>query len=314
MQRDALKIFSGHAHPALAEGIARNLGQPLGDIRISRFPDGEIAVKIVDNIRGKDVFIVQPTCHPPNENLMELLVVIDAMRRASAARITAVMPYFGYGRQDRKDQPRVPITAKLVANLLTAAGAHRLLAMDFHAQQIQGFFDIPVDHLYAAPVLVKYLREQRFADLVVVSPDPGGMKMAYAYSRMLNSQLAIVAKQRKSPNEVEAYQIVGDVAGRTAVLVDDLVTTGGTLAAAAQLLRKGGALDIYAAVTHAVFVPQAYTRLAEAGIKEIVVTDSVPLRQQDPRVNIRTLTVADLLGEAIRRIHDDQSVSSLFHI
>ena len=309
-----MKIFTGSAHPELAAKIAESLGVPLGDIRIARFPDGEISVKIVENIRGADVYIIQPTCNPPNESIMELLIVIDAFRRASAARITAVMPFYGYGRQDRKDQPRVPITAKLVANLLTAAGAARILSMDFHAQQIQGFFDIPVDHLYAAPVLVKYLREKNIANLVVVSPDPGGMKMAYAYSRMLNSGLAIVAKQRTSPTEVESYNVVGDVAGKTAILVDDLVTTGGTLCAAARLLKNGGCQDIYAAVSHAVFVPQSRDRLKDAPIKEFIVTDSVPLRNAPDAFPIRVLTVADLLAEAIRRIHNNQSVSSLFHI
>lgn len=309
-----MKIFTGSANPWLAEGIVNSLGVPLGEIQIARFPDGEISVKILDNIRGKDVFIIQPTCSPANENIMELLVVIDAMRRASAARITAVMPFYGYGRQDRKDQPRVPITAKLVANLLTAAGANRLLAMDLHAQQIQGFFDIPVDHLYASPVMVKYLRTKNLNNLVVVSPDPGGIKMAYAYSHMLEAGLAIVAKQRTSPSEVEAFNLVGDVKGKTAVIVDDMVTTGGTLRAAASLLRRHGANEVYAAVTHPVFVPSAFERLDGSAINEFVVTDSVPLRQKTDKIKITVLTVAELLAEAIRRIHSNQSVSSLFQI
>ncbi|MBI3985722.1 MAG: ribose-phosphate pyrophosphokinase [Lentisphaerae bacterium] len=308
-----MKIFTGSANRPLAEGIAERLEIPLGDIQITRFPDGEIAVKIVENIRGEDVFIIQPTCAPTNENLMELLIVIDAMRRASAARITAVMPFYGYGRQDRKDQPRVPITAKLVANLLVAAGVSRVLAMDFHAQQIQGFFDIPVDHLFASPVIVRHLREQKLGDLVVVSPDPGGMKMAYAYSRMLNAGLAIVAKQRKSPREVESYQVVGDVQGKTALIVDDLITTGGTLCGAARLLKQHGVGDIHAAITHAVFVQEAFDRLSKAPIKEIVVTDSIPLHNPD-RLPITVLSVAELLAEAIQRIHSNQSVSSLFRI
>ena len=231
-----MKLFSGNSNPALATAIAQCLDVPLGEIYLSRFPDGETAVQILENIRGKDVFIIQSTCSPPNENIMELLIIIDAMRRASASRITAVIPYYGYARQDRKDQPRVPISAKLVANLLVAAGASRLLAMDLHAQQIQGFFDIPVDHLYAAPVFVNYLRQKNLQNVVAVAPDPGGMKMAYAYTRMLNSQLAIVAKQRRSPREVKSHGVVGDVQGRTAVMLDDLITTGGTLCAAAGLL------------------------------------------------------------------------------
>jgi len=307
-----LKIFSGSANPELAKGIAEVVGMPLGEIAISHFPDGELGVKILDNIRGKDVFIIQPTCYPPNENVMELLIVIDAMRRASAARITAVMPFYGYARQDRKDQPRVPITAKLIANLLVAAGANRLLAMDFHSQQVQGFFDIPVDHLYAAPVIVKYLREKKFANTVVVSPDPGGMKMAYNYSRLLNSNLAIVAKQRLGPTEVESYNLVGDVAGKTAIMVDDLISTGGTLCAAARLLKKAEVKEIYAAVSHAVFAPSACEKLKQAPIKEFIVTDSVPLRISPGTLPIHVLSVAGLLADAITRIHNNQSVSSLF--
>jgi ribose-phosphate pyrophosphokinase len=307
-----LKIFSGSANPNLAKGIADIVGMPLGEMAITHFPDGELGVKILDNIRGKDVFIIQPTCYPPNENVMELLIVIDAMRRASAARITAVMPFYGYARQDRKDQPRVPITAKLIANLLVAAGANRLLAMDFHSQQVQGFFDIPVDHLYATPVIVKYLRERNFSDPVVVSPDPGGMKMAYNYSRLLNSNLAIVAKQRVGPTEVESYNLVGDVAGKTAILVDDLISTGGTLCAAARLLQKREVKEIYAAVSHAVFVPVASERLKKAPIKEFIVTDSVPLRISPETLPIRVLSIAGLLADAITRIHNNQSVSSLF--
>jgi ribose-phosphate pyrophosphokinase len=307
-----MKIFSGSANPELAKGIARIVGMPLGAIEISHFPDGEVAVKILDNIRGRDVFIIQPTCYPPNENVMELLIVIDAMRRASAARITAVVPFYGYARQDRKDQPRVPITAKLIANLLVAAGANRLLAMDFHSQQLQGFFDIPVDHLYAAPVIVKYLREQKHADIVVVSPDPGGMKMAYSYSRLLKSSIAIVAKQRVGPSEVESYAVIGDVAGKTAIIVDDLISTGGTLCAAAKLLKKEKVNDIYASVSHAVFTPAAAEKLKQAPIKEFVVTDSVPLRIPPNTLPIKILSVAELLAEAIVRIHNNQSVSSLF--
>lgn len=308
-----MRIFSGNAHRALAEEIAAYVEQPLGDVKITRFPDGEIGVKIVDNIRGQDVFIVQPTCNPPNENLMELLIMVDAARRASAARITAVMPFYGYARQDRKDQPRVPITAKLVANLLVAAGTNRLLAMDFHAQQVQGFFDIPVDHLFAAPVIVKHIRAKQIPDLVVVAPDPGGLKMAYAYSKMLGAGLAIVAKQRQSATEVEALNLVGDVAGRNALLVDDLCTTGGTLCAAANLLKARGTKRVFAAVTHAVLADQAIQRLKNSPIEFMVTTNSVPAKNWNG-FSVEALSVADLLGEAILRIHSNQSVTSLFNV
>ena len=309
-----MKIFTGNAHRALADNIAASLGIPLGEIQINRFPDGEISVKIMDNIRGMDVFIIQPICFPPNENLMELLIIIDAMRRASAARITAVIPYYGYARQDRKDRPRVPITAKLIANLLVAAGASRLLTMDLHAQQIQGFFDIPVDHLNAAPVIVKYLKDKKLENPVVVSPDPGGMKMAYSYSRMLSAELAIVAKQRKSANEVETFNVVGNVEGQTAILVDDLISTGGTLCSAAALLKRNGATRVLAAATHPVFVPEAFKRLSGAPIEEYVVTDSIPMNANKKGLPLTVLSVAELLGEAISRIHNNQSVSSLFKV
>ena len=308
-----MRIFSGQAHRVLAERIATYLGQMLGDVKIERFPDGEVSVKIVDSVRGQDVFIVQPTCFPPNENLMELLIMIDAARRASAARITAVLPYYGYARQDRKDQPRVPITAKLVANLLVAAGVNRILAMDFHAQQVVGFFDIPVDHLFAAPVIVKHLREMKIPDLVVVAPDPGGLKMAYAYSNKLEAGLAVVAKQRRSATEVEAMNIVGEVANCNCVLVDDLCTTGGTLYAAAELLKKRGAKRILAAVTHAVLTDEAILRLKKSPIETMVTTDSVPPKDWQG-FPVEVLSVAELLGEAILRIHNNQSVTSLFNI
>ncbi len=307
-------IFSGTAHPKLSQSISEFVGQRLGAIDISRFPDGEIFVRIVENIRGQDVFIIQPTSPPPNDNLMELLIIIDAAKRASANRITAVMPYFGYARQDRKDQPRVPITAKLVANLLTAAGADRILALDLHAQQIQGFFDIPVDHLYASPVVVNYLRQQKKDDdLVVVSPDPGGLKMAYAYATMLNAGLAIVAKNRVSAREVEAMNVVGEVEGQRCLLVDDMTTTAGTLCAAAALLKEQGAGDIYAAVTHAVLSEDAVERLAGSAIQELVTTDTIP-RKELQGFKITTLSVAQLLGEAIMRINNNQSVTSLFKV
>lgn len=309
-----MKIFTGNANPKLAQNIADSLGIPLGKAMVSRFPDGESAVKILENVRGRDVFIVQPTCYPPNETLMELLIMVDALRRASAARITAVMPFYGYARQDRKDQPRVPITAKLVANILVAAGTNRLLTMDLHAQQLQGFFDIPVDHLYASPVIAKYLIEKKLTKLVVVSPDTGGLKMAHAYSEMLGAGLAIVAKQRKGPSEVEAMTMVGDVHGCNCVLVDDLATTAGTLTSAARILRENGAENIYAAVSHAVLTDVGVERLKNSQIKELVVTDTVPLMANTNGFPVTVLSVAGLLGEAILRIHDNQSVSSLFKV
>ena len=307
-----MKIFSGSANPELAGKIAAGLGVRLGRARIERFPDGETWVKIEDHVRGNDVFVVQPTSPPPNENLMELLIMIDALRRASAARITAVIPFFGYARQDRKDQPRVPITAKLVANLLVAAGAQRILTLDLHAQQIQGFFDIPLDHLYASPVIVTYLQEKRLPQPVVVSPDTGGLKMAHAYAQMLQAELAIVAKQRKGPTEVEAFSLVGEVEGRTAILVDDLTTTAGTLCEAAAFVTRHGARAVYAAVTHAVLAPIGVERLKRSVISELVVTDSVPIRDT-AGLPLTVLSVAGLFGEAIRRIHENRSISDLLH-
>jgi len=306
-----MKIFCGNANPKLAQDIAGFLDTKLGEVEISRFADGEVFVRIKENIRGRDVFVIQSICQPPNEHLMELLIMIDAMRRASARRITAVLPFYGYARQDRKDQPRVPITAKLVANLLVASGANRLLTMDLHAQQIQGFFDIPVDHLYASPVIVRYLKEKNLPNPVIVSPDTGGVKGAYAYSQMLDCGLAIAAKQRKGPSEVEAWTLVGDVEGCTAIMVDDLTTTAGTLCSAAELVKKNGADDVYAAVSHATVTPLGIERLHKSCIRELVVTDTVPLQRSDD-FPITVLSVAELLGEAIVRIHKDQSVTSLF--
>jgi ribose-phosphate pyrophosphokinase len=308
-----VKIFSGSANPALAQKIADYLGVSLGSAQITRFQEGEIWVKIKEHVRGDDVFVVQPTCPPPNENLMELLIMIDALRRASAARITAVMPFYGYARQDRKDQPRVPITAKLVANLLVASGVNRVLTLDLHAQQIQGFFDIPLDHLYASPVIVKYLKEKQLQNPVVVSPDTGGLKMAHAYAQMLDAGLAIVAKERKGPTEVEAFSLVGDVKGKTAILVDDLTTTAGTLCAAASFVKRNGATKVYAAVTHAVLAPVGIERLKKSDISELVVTDSVPI-PDGSGLPLTVLSVAELFGEAIRRINEDKSISDLFHI
>ncbi|HIE11423.1 MAG TPA: ribose-phosphate pyrophosphokinase [Kiritimatiellae bacterium] len=309
-----MKIFAGNANRELAEKIAQKIGSRLGEVDIKRFPDGEIMVRYKENIRGRDVFIMQPTCPPPNENLMELLIMIDAARRASAKRITAVMPYFGYARQDRKDRPRVPITAKLVANLLSAAGVNRVLTMDLHAQQIQGFFDIPVDHLYALPVIVTHVRALQVENPVVVSPDPGGLKMAYQYSRALGAGLAIVAKQRVSPREVETYYLVGDVKGRTAIMVDDLTTTAGTLCAAAELMESHGAKEIYGAVSHCLIDEEAARRLQRSPIKSLITTDSVPQKDWGGGLSLTVLSVADLMGEAINRIHTNQSVTSLFRV
>jgi len=307
-----MKLFTGNSNLALSEKIAKYIGAPLGEIDITRFPDGEIFVKVKENIRGRDVFVVQSTCHSPNENLMELLIMIDAMKRASAERITAVIPYYGYARQDRKDQPRVPITAKLVANLLVAAGVSRLLTVDLHAQQIQGFFDIPVDHLYGFPVISKYLQAKKFKNLVVVAPDTGGVKAAYAYSQLMGSELAIVAKQRLGPSEVEAFTLVGKVDGCTAIMVDDLTTTAGTLCSAAALLQEHGASEVYAAVSHATITELGVERLKASAIKELVVTDTVPLNVDFGDYPVTVLTVAELLGEAILRIHEGRSVTTLF--
>ena len=309
-----LKILTGSAHRQLAQRICAFIGVELGDATVTSFPDGETFVKINENIRGRDVFIVQPTCPPTNQNLMELLIMVDAARRASALRITAVIPFFGYARQDRKDQPRVPITAKLVANLLTAAGVNRVLTMDLHAQQVAGFFDIPVDHLYAAPVILRYLKSRSLSnDLIVVSPDVGGLKMAQAYAQALNTGLAIVAKRRVSPTEIEAVSVIGDVEGKRVFLIDDLTETAGTLTSAARLLKENGAAEIFAGVSHAVLSDLAIERLKKSEIRELITTNSVPVRSGDG-FPITTLCIAELLGEGIKRIHDDESVTSLFKI
>jgi ribose-phosphate pyrophosphokinase len=306
-----VKIFSGTSNRPLAESIAKTCGMEVGKCTVSAFPDGETFVKIDENVRGEDVFLIQSTCPPTNHNLMEMFIMIDALRRASASRITAVLPFYGYARQDRKDQPRVPITAKLVANLLVTAGAHRILTMDLHAQQIQGFFDIPVDHLYAAPVIYEYLKKKDLKNFVVVSPDVGGLKMAYAYSQFLDTELAIVAKRRKSASEVESMGIIGDIDGRNILLVDDLTETAGTLTQAAALLTKNGAKQILACVSHALLNETGVQRLRKSNIDELITTDTV-LRPAIDGVNITTLSVAGLLGEAIKRIHSNSSVTSLF--
>ncbi len=308
-----MKVFSGSANRELALRICRYIGVPLGQATISSFPDGETYVRIEENIRGHDVFIIQPTCPPTNQHLMELLIMVDAARRASADRITAVIPFFGYARQDRKDQPRVPITAKLVANLLLASGVDRVLTMDLHAQQVQGFFDIPVDHLYSLPVLIKYLRQRLTRKTVVVSPDVGGLKMASAYAHALGANLAIVAKERRSATETEALYLIGEVEDRDVLLVDDLTETAGTLTSAAELVRERGALEIYASVSHAVLVDVAIPRLKKSKIEELVTTNSTPVRAVDG-FKTTVLCVSELLGEGMKRIHNDESVSSLFKI
>jgi len=306
-----VKIFSGTSNQPLAKAICDYIGTDLGKSTIKPFPDGETFVKIEENVRGEDVFIIQSSGPPTNHLLMELFIMIDALRRASAARITAVMPFYGYARQDRKDQPRVPITAKLVANLLVAAGANRVLTMDLHAQQIQGFFDIPVDHLYAAPVMYEYLKSKKIPNLVVVSPDVGGLKMAYAYSQVLNAGLAIVAKRRKSASEVESMAVIGEIKGQNVLLVDDLTETAGTLTEAAKLLKKEGAKRVMACVSHAILNKIGIERLRKSTIDELVTTDTV-LRPAISGVKITSLSVAGLLGEAIKRIHSNSSVTSLF--
>jgi ribose-phosphate pyrophosphokinase len=309
-----MKLFTGTAHPALANGIASYLKSHLADVSVTAFPDGETFVKINENIRGEDVYIIQPTCPPTNHNLMELMIMVDAAKRSSAGRINAVIPFFGYARQDRKDQPRVPITAKLVADLLSAAGVDRVVTMDLHAAQIQGFFNIPVDHLYGKPIVIRELRERFGEDcsnLTVVSPDVGGVKIARAYSDALGARLAIVAKHRVSATEVEAMQVIGDVEGRDVVLVDDMTETAGTLCAAAEILKAGGANGIFAAVTHAVIGELGHERIENSVIEEVITTDSTPV---NARGKVKPVSIAPILGEAIQRIHNGESVTSLFDL
>jgi len=309
-----MKLISGTAHRSLAENIAENLGTKLADVHVTAFPDGETFVKINENVRGADVYIIQPSCPPTNHNIMELLIMVDAARRASAGRINAVMPFFGYARQDRKDQPRVPITAKLIANLLTEAGVDRVITMDLHAPQIQGFFDIPVDHLYAKPALIGYLRDQGIGangNLTVVSPDVGGVKMARAYADALGADLAIVAKHRISATKVEAMNIIGEVQDRDVLLVDDMTETAGTLCAAAEILKRNGARRIYAGVSHAVLGDLGRQRIKDSAIESVITTDSVPMANGEKVLNVG---IGPLLAEAIRRINGGQSVTSLFEV
>ena len=309
---DKLVVFSGNAHRRLAKNICRYLDVKLGKALVGHFSDGEVRVKIGENVRGKDVFIVQPTCPPVNENIVELLVMLDALRRASPRRITAVIPYFGYARQDRKDQPRVPITAKLVANILTVAGANRVLTLDLHAGQLQGFFDIPLDHLYAVNVFLEYFRKKNIKNLVIVSPDVGGIKVARAYAKKFRAGLAIVDKRRNNPNSTEVMHILGKVKNKNVILVDDIIATGSSLVEAAKALRNEGAKRIYACVTHGILSGNAVQRINNSNIDYLAVSDSIPFSRSKRSKKIKIVSVARLFAEAIKRIHKEESISVLF--
>ncbi len=311
---DNLKIFSGTGNPELSEAVCKYLKIPVGGAKVEKFPDGEKAVKLEDDVRGRDCFVIQSTCNPVDENLVELLIYLDCLKRASAERITAVIPYFGYARQDRKDEGRVPITAKLVANLLTKAGADRILTIDLHAQQLQGFFDIPVDHLTGELVLGKYFKDKKIRDLTIVSPDVGNMKIAAKYADHLGGDLAIVHKKRITGSEVEANEIIGEVEGRNILMCDDIIATAGTVCSAANLVKQRGALNVYVGATHGVFAGPALERLEQATIDEVIVTDTVPLTERSKELAvIKVLSVSSMLGEAIKRIHRNESISSLFN-
>lgn len=312
----SIKVFSGNAHRDLAEDICRHLSCDLGKCATDRFSDGEFNFQIGENVRGTDVFIIQPTCPPTDQNLMELLIMIDTCKRASAERVTAIIPYFGYARSDKKDRPRVPIAAKLVANLLTTAGAERILTIDLHAAQIQGFFDIPVDHLYAAPIVVEYFRENPIENLIVVAPDTGGAERARAYAKRLNAGLALCDKRREKANVAEVMNIVGDVSGKNCLIIDDMCDTGGTICKVAEALNKAGANEIYACFTHAVLSGKAIENISSSYIKKVIVTNTIPLNAKGELLKnesrIEVLNVAKLLASAIKSIHDETSVSSLF--
>jgi ribose-phosphate pyrophosphokinase len=308
-----LKLFSGSAHPELAKEIAQHLGLPMGQCRLRRFPDSEVSFQIDENIRGTDVFVIQPTSSPVDEHIMELLIMIDAFRRSSAARITAVIPYYGYARQDRKDKPRVPISAKLVANILSASGVDRVLTMDLHKAQIQGFFDIPVDHLFAAPVILDYLQRQDFPKLTIVAPDAGGAERARAYAKRLGGELAVVDKRRSDDGTTEVMNVVGDVEDRTCVIQDDIIDTAGTIAKAAVALKANGAGRVFACAVHGVLSGPAIERIVKAPIEKLIVTNTIPLNGERAKCGkIQVLSVAKLLGQAIKSIHEESSVSSLF--
>ncbi|MHC4778178.1 MAG: ribose-phosphate diphosphokinase [Planctomycetota bacterium] len=308
-----LKVFSGNSNPELAKKICHYLETPLGRAVVGKFPDGEVDIKIDEDVRGRDIFIIQSTCPPVAQNLMELLAMIDCLRRASAARITPVIPYFGYARKDRKDEGRVPITAKLVANMITTAGADRVLAMELHAAQIQGFFDIPLDHLYASPVFASHFKDLDLAHLTVVAPDVGGVKMARAYAKYLHADLAIVDKRRVSGDKTEVYHLIGEVEGRNVLMVDDMIATAGTLVEGVRILKDFGARDVYVSATHPVLCGPAIDRLAEAPLKEVVVSDTIPLEGKNLD-KIKVLSVAPILGEAVKRIHHSESISELFTV
>jgi ribose-phosphate pyrophosphokinase len=311
--RHALKVFSGNAHPALAREICGHLNVPLGQAYVGRFPDGEVRLQILENVRGADVFVIQPTCRPVNDNLMELLILMDAFRRASAQRITAVIPYYGYARQDRKDRPRVPISSKVVADLLTSAGADRVLALDLHAGQIQGYFNIPVDHLYATPVTVNYFRKLKLKNLVIVSPDPGGVERARSFAKKMKAPLAIIDKRREDAHVVEMFNVIGDVVGKTCLIVDDMIDTGGTLVRGAQALLDKGAEKVFACCTHGVFAGDAISKISGSRLEQVVTTNSIPLSPEGAKCSrIKVLSVAKLLSEAISSIHEETSVSRLF--
>ena len=311
MDNGELKIFSGNANKELAKKISEYIKVSLGDAYVGTFSDGEIQVKINESVRGKDIFVIQPTCPPVNNNLMELLVMLDAFKRASARRITAVIPYYGYARQDRKVQPRVPITSKLVANLISSAGADRVAVMDLHAGQIQGFFDIPVDNLFAAPVLIEYIKKKNLPNLAIVSPDPGGVERARAFAKRLRASLAIIDKRRPEPNISKVMNIVGDVKDKNVFIVDDLIDTGGTIIQAAEAIKDKGAKKVYSCATHGVFSGDAVWKLENSPLEEIIITDTIP-KKKESYSKITILSVASLFGEAILRVHNETSISSLF--
>ncbi|HXM42992.1 MAG TPA: ribose-phosphate pyrophosphokinase [Bryobacteraceae bacterium] len=313
MTPDRLKIFSGTANPCLAQEICASLGLDLGNLMLETFSDGEVYLQFQENVRGADLFLIQPTCRPVDHNLMELFLMIDAAKRASADRITAVLPYYGYARQDRKDKPRVPISAKLIASLLERAGADRIMALDLHAAQIQGFFDVPVDHLFSAPVMIEYFKPLEVPDLTVVSPDPGGVERARAFAKRLNAPLAIIDKRREKPNVAEVMNVVGEVDGRNCLMVDDLIDTAGTLVKGAEALLQQGARSVSACATHAVLSGPAVGRIEASPLREVVFTNSIPLSEEARNSSkIRSLSVAPLLARAIQSIHEETSVSSLF--